>query len=70
MSASATIVSFLPIESCRLESLPKDTTLLNTEVLKILVVTIFAATLLLKTGMLQIILKRKIICGVGGKLSF
>lgn len=38
MSASATIVSFLPIESCRLESLPKDTILLNTtEVLKILV---------------------------------
>lgn len=26
----ATIVSFLPIESCRLESLPKDTLLLNT----------------------------------------
>ena len=35
MLARVTIVSFLPIESCRLESLPKDTMLLNTEVLKI-----------------------------------
>ena len=43
MTASATIVSFLPSESCRLESLPKETILVS----KILVVTIFAATLLL-----------------------
>ena len=39
MLASATTVSFLPIESCRLESLPKDTILQNTKVLKISVVT-------------------------------
>ena len=51
MSASATIVSFMLIESCQLEQFPKDTILLTTEVLKILIVTIFAATLLLKTGM-------------------
>ena len=42
---------FLLIESCRLEPFPKGTILLATEVLKISIVTIFAATLLLKTGM-------------------
>ena len=42
MSASANIVSFLLIESCRLEPFPKGTILLATEVLKISIVTIFA----------------------------
>ena len=51
MSASATVVLFLLTESCRMEPFPKDTILLTTEVLKISIVTIFAGTLLLKTGM-------------------
>ena len=42
MSASANIVSFLLIESCRLEPFPKGTILSATEVLKISIVTIFA----------------------------
>ena len=41
MSASATIVSFLLIESSRLELFPKHTILLTTELLKISIVTIF-----------------------------
>ena len=51
MSASANIISFLLIESCRLEPFSKKTILLTTKVLKISVVTVFAATLHFKTGM-------------------
>ena len=52
MSASATIGSFLFIESCRLEPIPSDTILLTIKIqLQISIVTIFAAKLLLKTGM-------------------
>ena len=51
ISASATIGSFLFIESCRLEPFPSDTILLTIKILQISIVTISAATLLLKTGM-------------------
>ena len=61
MSASATIVSFLLIESCRLEPFPKDTTLLTTELLEIL---------LLKTRMSLTIFKAQMTCDVSGKLSY
>ena len=75
MSASATIVSFLLIESCRLPgTVSKRHNTINYRSFKDFNPDHFCSelrrlALLLKTGMSEAILKTQMTCGVSGKLS-
>ena len=71
MSASATIVSFLLIESCRLPgTVSKRHNTINYRSFKDHFCSeLRRLALLLKTGMSETILKTQMTCGVGGKLS-
>ena len=69
MSASATIVSFLLIESCRLEPFPKDTILLTTELLKNFNRDHFRNEIASQNWDVLDNFKTQMTCGVSGKLS-